>query len=744
MLRLPFLFAFTFLTLVLFAQVPQLGATIEEEFKATAVPDKWKGESAVIIGQKTEYLFTRLSLNKKSAVCRINEYVHKRIKLQDKAALEEFSTFYYTTMGADGKADYKVIKGSGKEVPIDMKSAIEEEKEVPAIYKPIFLKMNVKSMKIAIPDLEVGDIIDYTVRSTIDWDMQEQGIEFTPFVFSLANSYPTMYQMYRFSMVNGMKVRYKGLNGAPNIRFDAKSSVRDEKNSLISYYFADKDREKAIDERWSLSYRNNPTVKFSVVMYSDNDGESRNGGEAIVDRSSLDVEKIYRRYVGAGAYVTPAVTQLVGYTTEYMLKKKMDGSLKTDDDVIRETYYCLRKVFLETYYKGPVHSELEKVMTGKKLYKKVLAAEKKEQKEERQDEIRMNSVTFATALRIALAALGIQSELFVYVPRKYGVWREAMFTDELDFGLRVKSKKKYYYLEAFNNFDAFGTLYPYMEGVEGYAIGYTEANSYFKAVVPASHAADNVERQEYKLTLSDAMDIVKADRTSSYLGAEKLDLIGKANLTRDYLSGDFEKYYNVPKSKKRDDIPVETSAKYDNPDKEEKEKERKELFEKELKRDFDIEKYLHFELLKDGRYGDTAWLQFAEKFTLKKMISKAGKNYILEIGKLIGSQIKLEQAELTKRQTDVWVPFARTIENNITLAIPAGYTVEGLQDLNYTVDNESGAFTSAAEVKDNQLLITTKKLYKKSFDKKELWANYVAFLEPAYKFSQAKIVLKKK
>lgn len=744
MLRSFLLCTLSFFTLFSFSQAPQLGATIEEEFKATTVPDKWKSESAVIIGQKTEYLFTRLSLNKKSAVCRINEYVHKRIRLQDKAALEEFSTFYYTTMGADGKAEYKVIKSSGKEVSIDLKSAIEEEKDVPAIYRPIFLKMNVKSMKLAIPDLEVGDIIDYTIRSTIDWDMMEQGIEFRPFVFSLANTYPTMYQMYRFSMVNGMKVRYKGLNGAPNIRFDAKASVRDEKNSLISYYFTDKDREKSIEERWGLSYRNNPTVKFSVVMYSDNDGESKTGGEAIVDRSSLDVEKVYRRYVGAGAHVTPAVTQLVGYTTEYMLKKKLDGSVKTDDEVVRETYYCLRKVFLETYYKGPVHSELEKVMTGKKLYKQVVAAEKNAQKEERQDEIRMNSVTFATALRIALAALGVQSELFVYVPRKWGTWREAMFNDELDFGLRVKAKKQYYYLEAFNNFDAFGTLYPYMDGVEGYAIGYTEANSYFKAIVPSSTAADNVQRQDYKLALNEAMDIIKAERTSAYLGAEKLDLIGKANLTREYLNGDFEKYYNVPKSKKKDDIPVETSTKYDNPDKAEKERERRELFEKDVKREFDLDKYLDFELHKDGRYGDTAWLQFAEKFTLKKMISKAGKNYILEIGKMIGAQIKLEQSELTNRQTDVWVPYARTIENNIALAVPAGYTVEGLQDLNYSVGNESGAFVSTAELKDNELLISTKKIYKKSYDKKEVWANYVAFLEPAYKFSQAKIVLKKK
>jgi hypothetical protein len=335
------------------AQTPQLGATIEDEFKATAVPDKWKGESAVIIGQKTEYLFSRLSLNKNSAVVRINEYIHKRIKLQDKNSLEKFSAFYYMTMGKDGHADYKIIKASGKESVVDMKNAIEEEKDVPAIYKPIFFKMNIKSMKMAIPDLEVGDIIDYTIQSSFDWDMRQNGIDFTPFIFSLANSYPTMFQQYRFTMANGMKVRYRAYNGAPNIKFDPKSSVYGDKNSYLSYYFLDKDREKTADERWSYELRNTPSVKFRVVLLSDNDTESKGLGEATVDRSGLDIDNVYKRYAGAGLYMTPTVTSLVGYTTEYLTKKKTDGALKTDDEVMRECYYCLRKVFLKCITKAP-------------------------------------------------------------------------------------------------------------------------------------------------------------------------------------------------------------------------------------------------------------------------------------------------------------------------------------------------------------------------------------------------------
>jgi hypothetical protein len=734
------------------AQAPAIGMNIEDEFKATTVPDKWKNESAVIIGQKTEYLFTRLIVGRNyTTTVRINEYIHKRIKIQDKNALEKFSTFYFVTMGKDGQAEYKIIKPGGKEESVDMKTAIEEDSDVPAIYKPIFYRLNIKSSKIAVPNLEVGDIIDYTLRSTIDWDMKTEGIGFTPFIFSFANNYPTMYQQYRFTMANGMKVKYRNFNGAPSLRFDSKASVYGDKESYLSYYVLDKDRDKSSDERWNYELRNTPSVKFQVILYADNDPESKGLGEATIDRAGLDPETVYKRYLGAAAYMTPTATSLVGYTTEYLSKKKTEGVLKTDDDIIRECYYCMRKVFLEMYYRGPVHSDMEKFITGKKLYKKILAAEKKDdqKKEEREDEIRINAPTFATALRVALAAQGIAAELEVYVPRKLGAWRDAIFMDELDFVLKVKSKRKYYFLEAFNNFDAFGTPYSYLEGAEGFSIAYDEAGRYYRTTIPPSIFTDNLEKKEYLINFNPSMDMVDAERTSSYLGNDKSSLIGSANLDRSYLAYDFTKYYVEPgkdrSKKKKDDEPVMTSdvAKYEDPDKEEHLKERKEIFEKSLKDELDVEKYDDFELLQDGRYGDTAMLQFKEKFTLKKLISKAGKNYIFEVGKLIGDQIKLEQSELTARSTDIWLPYARTIENNITVNIPAGYTVDGLQDLAMNIDNESGSFVSSAKLDGGKLIVNAKKIYKKNFDKKELWPNYIAFLEPAYKFSQLKVVLKK-
>jgi hypothetical protein len=392
-------------------------------------------------------------------------------------------------------------------------------------------------------------------------------------------------------------------------------------------------------------------------------------------------------------------------------------------------------------------------MTGKKLYKKVLKQQEEDnqQKEEREDEIRINSVLFATALRMSLAAQNIQSELFVYIPRKLGAWRDVMFLDELDFVMKVKSKRRNYFLEAFNNFDAFASPYPHLEGVEGYSLGYDEPNRYYKTQGPNTGFQENVERKDYQVNFNDAMDKIGIERTTILTGHEKADKIGIANLDRSYLAKDFETYYNPPtpqktskKKKEEEVIDITTSVGYENPDKAEKVKERRELMEKEIKSEFDIDTYLDFELLDNGRYGDSAALKYKETFSLKKLISRAGRNFIFDAGKLIGDQVKLDQAEMEKRETDIWLQNARTIENNIAITIPAGYTVDGIQELNMNIDNESGAFISTAAIEGNKLVISTKKIYKKNFDRKDNWPNYVAFLEAGYKFSQAKVVLKKK
>src|SRR5687768_5606842 len=69
----------------------EIFADDDPNFKLTAVPEKWNNASAVIINQKFEFTYMRDNKG-----INYDEKVRRRVKLNDKASLEEFSYFFYT------------------------------------------------------------------------------------------------------------------------------------------------------------------------------------------------------------------------------------------------------------------------------------------------------------------------------------------------------------------------------------------------------------------------------------------------------------------------------------------------------------------------------------------------------------------------------------------------------------------------------------------------------------------------
>jgi len=127
------------------------------------IPDKWKNESAVILYKNKNYDFHKYAKN-----VTYTTSTRKRIKLLDKSAVKEFSEFSFSDLfkpskkvfvygipiKIDAKKDknqsvgIKIIKPDGKEIEIDIdKDAIQVDGKT----------------KIAISNLEVGDIIDYYI-----------------------------------------------------------------------------------------------------------------------------------------------------------------------------------------------------------------------------------------------------------------------------------------------------------------------------------------------------------------------------------------------------------------------------------------------------------------------------------------------------------------------------------------------------------------------------------------------------
>ena len=76
-------------------------------------------------------------------------------------------------------------------------------------------------------------------------------------------------------------------------------------------------------------------------------------------------------------------------------------------------------------------------------------------------------------------------------------------------------------------------------------------------------------------------------------------------------------------------------------------------------------------------------------FTMDNFVKKAGNNYIIEAGKLVGTTKKTDEKDRT-RTIDAYMPYARTYTYNISLAIPKGYKVKGIENFNKNITNETG------------------------------------------------------
>ncbi|HJD75241.1 MAG TPA: hypothetical protein K8W04_04175 [Bacteroides reticulotermitis] len=140
---------------------------------------------------------------------------------------------------------------------------------------------------------------------------------------------------------------------------------------------------------------------------------------------------------------------------------------------------------------------------------------------------------------------------------------------------------------------------------------------------------------------------------------------------------------------------------------------------------------------------DSPQMIYDVKYTLDGLVKRAGNNYILDAGKLIGSQLTLDESN-QQRTLDIYMPYARSYEHEIKVEIPAGYTAENIQTLNQNVDNACGAFISSADINGSTLHIKAKKIYKHNYEPAANWNKLVEMIDAANSFYGQSIILKKK
>jgi Domain of Unknown Function with PDB structure (DUF3857) len=684
----------------------------DPDFEVRDIPDKWQNESAVIIAQKLLKDYRRR--NRKNIYQ--TEISRRMILLQDKSSVEEFSEFYY--LKSDG-VGIRIIKPDGREIEVDRSEAIEVEKSGSKFGRSY---SGGTYYKVAIPNLEVGDILDYFYAVDKEIELYYTKI-FDPVYIFLQDDYPIIKQVIDLTIDKSFYVNAKTLNNAPKLERvkrdnSTEKRTRYDNAEVYSYVLIDTMREKAPDLRWFYRARELPFIKFQVMYFQT--GSTANASPLLKGVGGIPKDKFSISEINdlVDKLFNAFSTEYYTSETEKNIKRyhRKDSSQKQFE---RAYYYLRYLVYIRKFIYNDDWTNI--------------------------DWPDYNSFNFASDFKRIVDQLKGDDyyERCYFSPRYDGVIEDIMLVPDIRNTLLIKMGVDKAFLIDFDPYTNFGDVYYYMEGIPILSTNHNSLKRAYK--IPVSTADDNKTISTMNVKVNDDLSGLKIKIGKTLTGQNRMYDWGEVITPLEMINED-KNYlqFEMPEDQTKNNVKKKQILDERNRNMEEFLKNQSEKRKKSLESEYDItvDEYLGLELEQSGRYHNKPDLIFNESFTTNDFIQKAGRNYILNAGMLIGSQVEIGDDE-KEREYDIYMSNARSFENNIVIEIPAGHTVSGIEKLNMHVSNETGSFVSTAKMNGNNLEIQTKKTYKHNFEKAEDWPLMIEFLDAAYKFTQIKVVLKK-
>ena len=609
----------------------------DADFSVSNIPDKWKEESGVIIAQKT-----RFSFDKDANKLAVYEITRRRIKLNDRDAVNSYSSVYFRIGSANDGAGIHVIKTNGTIQDVSIRNAIyvEDPTTVPSAFQPYIgkastyydkSKSRVLFYKLAVPDLDPGDIIDYGTIFYDDNTVKKMSfIEFDPIYFVCTREYPVISQKFEIDTDNNSFVNSKSTMGAPLFRENGSSN--------IDYTWEDRNREKISDIRWVNSMAELPMVKFQIVF-----SRSENRSDLFIgDRGELKqsispqelakkMNNLYNRLDGSIYYNTAKVyLRALGYAD------------MREEDFIQKAYYVLRHLSL--YRANGFSSEL-----------------------------------FASSFMQCLDLRKIPYDLIVTSPLTLTKPENIIFRSEPEWMVRVKDKYVF-------NATLFSNPYDLREeflNTPAYIITLGKNPTATPITLPSSRPDDNVTTNTVTATIDTASRKLIVTQQKSITGLSKQYSNTEALIYTTALDDDHRSYGGEDDIRSGLKGPMLDSYEEKLRERKKEDKVRKLDYMKEsMSDDFpNISAYTEFTLNSDGRNWRRQELNYTNKFELTDMVKIAGNNLLVAVPGLIGEQLYIS-ADERKREADAYMGYPRTLRNIINFTIPDGYKAVGVQNLN--------------------------------------------------------------
>ncbi|RGW80947.1 DUF3857 domain-containing protein [Segatella copri] len=668
------------------------------DFQKRTVPDRYKNASAVILSYyrelSTDYyrkatadLVLNLRLTRQIDCTDMERML---IQINDKKALKDYSEFTFKTKSRKWTWGYhhktqtvlgiRVIKKNGNVQEVSLDDYVDVKEG-----------KNDKdlSQKIAVPGLEVGDCID--VFSLDQIDTQEQQLD--PFYFVLRQDEPVLYTKVHCVLDQSLATVYRTMNGAP----DFTQTTDKDKNAVLDMVM-----DKPIDAESSIWYNSleqspfiemyiTPTkAKVAVVEKAMRQKGVR--GNPDVTPILQDDWKLLKSYVSKGGYSPAGLPSTYKSVFKSAKKEGMSAEEKAD------------RIYSFEYVSGGASQRV------------------------------FNTV--ANYLR----KLGVEIEMGITTPFGALPVDKLINYNSTSWFFRLKGTDVYYFP---GTYPKVASEIPYIyQGRKAYM-----QDSEEQITIPVSQAEDNKSVNDMVVKL----DGTKLDisRKVTYSGEQKM--YGQSLVSPDntlFGSSQLEAYWRYLKYDDKDPYSCYTKK---------ESAELKGAFNEFRKNAIDpfkaeISSYHDADPVQVGGYGvdcvgirrDSSNFVYHVDYVMDGMVKRAGNNYLLSVGKLIGSSLKLEGKD-RERIDDVWRKMAFVDEWNIEIPLPQGYKVsaEALKKIETSVANECGEFTVKATAGNESVKVYVRKCFAHRVEPVSNWSKLLALVDACSAFTDKQMVIAK-
>lgn len=639
-------------------------------------------------------------------------YDRVRMLIMDKLALENHSIFSYENsssryFGYRTGQHYgvQIIKSTGEVVEVNLEE----------------LEQNADG-KVAIPNLEIGDIIDYCLyfEDTYYQDCFPGTIE------SISGNYPIINGYKRLEVDRGVFINYKALNGAPDLTKN--ESISDRRKLVYELNFDN--IAPRIDEAWSPNRRTEPSFKLSMC-YGVLSRTARSD-QMIVDPYNVTnhvSDEIKKRTIAnmrIGSLLSNDIT--IKQFRRWMRSTYKDTEL-TDSEYMEVSYYYLR--YYTVIFNPVLNSYVENFHTSYIKFDYFM----KLMKEVASDRLLDFRIIFTNNRYVST---------FDDVIMSSELYRVFSYRDE---------NGQWKYLETPTAYQTMDYVNPDLRGQKGLAIEYiANGRRYTESEVPIEVTLPmNTPEQNYYGTLFSISPDLES-KEASVLVEKKLTGNYKYDNSKLYLrdtdyhlevetsmlkKGAEDKFGNSGRRERGKSLSIEHVEGREG----EKIKAMKKLWEDD---GLELVSYDSFELVNTGVKSSEDTLIIKEELTVEDLFQKVGPNIVFNLGKIALDQISFSETEINERNYDVYYNYPKSLWYQYEITVPEGYEVKGFDALNITADNTFGMTEMRASMEGNILAIELNKVYKKQIVPKEDWDKVMEFITPAMKINEAQVVFQKK